>query len=352
MIFDVNKNIFGLDISDRALRLVQLKKSGNKIILASYNALEIPADVIAGGEIKQEEKLAELIKKLVKTANGKKIKTKNTVTVLPETKTFIKVIDVPSVGNDEELAEIIKEEIKNHIPLSSDEIYLDWQILAKQSGSTKVLIGAAPKYIVDSYFSVIEKSGLVPYALEIESAAIVRSLFAKDDKTAKIIVDFGAVRTGLIIYSQKAIPFTITLPISGNKITDTIATTLKLDPLKAEKAKIVCGLDPKKCEGALLKILLKPIQSIADQIKKAIIFYKSNFSINNEISEVILCGGGANFSNIDKILAEKLNLTVKIGNPLTNIAKTKKIKIPPDKILSYTTAIGLALRAFQKKDVI
>ncbi len=348
---DLNKNIFGLDISDRALRLVQLRKNGNKIILRSYNDIAVPADIVNHGEIIQEDKLIKLLNQLVTSAKGGKINTRNIITVLPESKTFIKVIEIPSTDK-ENLPGVIDEEIKNHIPLSRDEIYLDWQILNQTSDSINVLIGAAPKNIVDSLTSTLEKGGLVPYIFEIEATAITRSLIKKDDQKAKIIIDFGAVRTGLIIYDHSTIPFTVSLPISGNKITETIAKTLNLDIKDAEKAKIVCGLDSKKCEGALLKILLKSIEDLTRQINKAMVFYQTNFPKGNQISEVILCGGGANFSDIDKVLSEKLKIPVKIGNPFTNIARSKKSIIPADKILSYTTAIGLALRAWQKKDLI
>lgn len=356
MILDLNKNTFGLDISDQALRLTQFKKEGKKLILRSYKEVGVPAEIITNGEIKQEEKLIELIKKLINSAEGKKITAKNVVAVLPETKTFIKVIKIylpkKERSKEKDLSELVKKEIINHIPLSPDEIYLDWQILKENPDSIQLLVGAAPKNIVESYSAVLEKSGLSPYVLEIEAAAIIRSLIDTNDKKAKIIIDFGAVRTGLIVYDHQTVQFTVSLPISGNKITETIAKTLKLDYKKAEKAKIVCGLDPSKCEGALLKILLGPIDELARQIQKSIIFYQTNFPNNTPITEIVLCGGGANFSKIDKVLSEKLNLPVKIGNPFTNATQTKKIAIPPSKALSYTTAIGLALRAWQKKDLI
>lgn len=356
MVYSSNKNIFGVDIGDQALRLVQLEKIGKLIHLRSYNEVIIPSTIVNNGKVENEEKLSKLFSQLAKTAQGKKINTKNIITVLPESKTFIKVIEVDNVNgyNKTNIKPIIEEEIKRHVPMLLEEIYLDWQILSETSSSIKIVIGAVPKNIVDYYLAIIERSGLIPYVFEVEAAAITRCLIPKNDTTqqARIIIDFGAVRTGLILYDHKTVQFTISLPISGNKITETIAQTLKIDLEKAEKAKIVCGLDSQKCEGALLKILLEPIDALTEEIKKAITFYQNNFKGINQISEIILCGGGANFSNIDKILNEKLNIPVKIGNPFTNISQTKKIAFPSNKILSYTTAIGLALRVFEKKNLI
>jgi type IV pilus assembly protein PilM len=346
MISDLNQKVIGLDISDRALRLVQLKNVGKKIFLHAFNEVEIPAGIINNSEIQTEKKnkLTALLNQLLKSAYGRKIKTKNVIAVLPEQKTFIKVISVDSI-NQIELPNLVVEEIKNHIPLSIEEIYFDWQIIEQKNNKSNIVIGAAPINTVNSYLDILESSNLTAYALEIEASAIIRSLLSQDDQKAKIIIDFGAVRTGLIVYDHKTVQFTVSLPISGNKITETIAQTLHLDANQAEKSKIVCGLDPEKCEGALLKILTKPIDNLTAQIKKAMAFYRSNFSESQKIEEIILCGGGANFSKIDQILSQNLKIPVKIGNPFINLSPAK-INIPDKQKLSYTTAIGLALRPF------
>ncbi len=350
MAISFGQEFFGIDISNGALRLIQLNKSGKKNIITAYNELVLPTDIIVNGEISDEKKLIEQIKKLIKTTRH--LKGKKVISVLPETKTFIKVIETATPINKDDYQKLIEEEIINHIPLSLEEIYLDWQIVEKKNNRTKILIGAAPKNIIESYFAVLEKSDLSPYVLEIEAAPIIRSLIEKKDAQPKIIIDFGAARSSLIVYDHQTVQFTVSLPISGNQITQTIAKTLKLDDKKAEEAKIICGLDPQRCEGALLRILLQPIDDISKHVKKSLAFYKSNFSESNEITEVLLCGGGANFININKILSEKLNMTVKLGNPLTKIKTIKKNHLPKDKILSYTTAIGLALRTFDKKTLL
>ena len=351
MLFNPKKNIFGLDISDRALRLVQLKKKGKKIFLNSYNDLTLPPNIIVNGEIKNSDEFGKYLDQLVKTVRGKKLIGKDIITVLPETKTFIKVIRITR-PSEENLPDLIKEEVKKHIPLSAEEIYLDWQILNHNNQTTEILIGAAPKAVVDSYLSTLTEHGFTPYAFEIEAAAVVRSLVLDNDHQSKIIIDFGATRSGLIVYEQEAIQFEVSLPIPGNKITETIAKILNLSWEEAEKAKIICGLDIQKCDGALRKILLKPIQDLADQIKETTSFYKTNSPGSNPISEVIICGGGANFTQIDQVLSQNLGLSVKIGDPLIKINQTRKISIPKDKVLSYCSAIGSALRAFQKKDFI
>src|SRR3989344_9657207 len=101
MIFDLDKNIFGLDISDRALRLIQLKKKGKKTVLSSYNEIVIPEGIITNGVIIDENNLIKLLHQLITTVKGDKINTKKVISVLPETKTFIKVIEITPIEKEE-----------------------------------------------------------------------------------------------------------------------------------------------------------------------------------------------------------------------------------------------------------
>ena len=65
-----------------------------------------------------------------------------------------------------------------HIPYSMDEIYFDWQLLNvfDKKGENDILAGAAPIQTVDTYLSALKSAGLIPVVLEIEAAAIMRSL--------------------------------------------------------------------------------------------------------------------------------------------------------------------------------
>ncbi|MBU4332120.1 type IV pilus assembly protein PilM [Patescibacteria group bacterium] len=380
---------FGLDISDLSLKLVALEKklfsrakneSKSRVAVASYNQIAVPEGFFEQGEIKKPDKIIHLIHKLVDGAKGKKIATKYVISVLPETKTFIKLIEIPSSTPDGERQSAVDEEIKNHIPVPIDEMYVDWQYVDEPMAAKfeipkkekiKILVGVAPQKIVEDYSNILIKAGLKPLALEIESAAISRCLTPEAKNLtpdfAQMIIDFGATRTSLLIYDQGTIQFTTSIPFSGEKITQAIAEKLKISHEEAEKSKIVCGLDPKKCRGALKKIIHPNIAQMLSKIEGAIDFYNDQFQQSNEVKKIILCGAGANFKNLDKIIKEKLGVKTEIASPLSQLAKningkhflliprkkkgiTDNVQIPPQEILSYTTAIGLALRGILIED--
>ena len=273
---------------------------------------------------------------------------------MPETKAFIKVIEIPIVA-EEKIPDTINKEIKNHFPFSPDEVYLDWQKIIDYNLSDdkiKILTSIAHKEIVDSYTELLLDSGLKPFALEIESSAICRALLPEeinfedkqnDLRAGTAIIDIGATRTSLVFYDSGTIQFTTSIPFSGRQITEKIAEKLKFTPKEAETAKIKCGLDDKKCQGILRKILYEDIGEMTTKIKNSLLFYHKHFKENNPIKKIILCGGGANFKNINKIIENELKIKTELANPLINI-KAGDIKLPIEATLGYTTAIGLALR--------
>lgn len=356
---------FALDIGELTLKLIQLKKVGGVIKLVSFSEVDLPEECIKNGEIKNQEQFKRSLSLLLKSINGKRIKTKNLISVLPEPKTFIKWIKVEASVEelkqkkyqDGELVipEIIIRETEEHIPLPIKEVYLDWQVIGGSIDSTEILIGVASKNIVNNYLESLKYCGFEVVALEIESVAIIRSLFPLSKPLAtsgaKIIIDFGLLGTSLIIYAQNNIKFTVSLPISSKILTNALSQKLKIPFDKAEKAKVICGLDSNKCQGVVKEILSDEINQLIQKIKEAINFYKDHFIDVQEINEIIICGGGSNLVGLDELLASALGKSVKKADPLINIRKAHK-NFTPDHSLRFTTTIGLALRAIYDKDLV
>ncbi|MFH1460958.1 MAG: type IV pilus assembly protein PilM [Patescibacteria group bacterium] len=347
---------FGLDLSNLSLKLAQIKKKNGDLSLVSFVKEDIPQGVIEEGEIKKDKELAIILKNALKKVKGESLNTPKVVCNLPEEKIFIRVIQLPKM-KEEELEQAVHWEAEAHIPLGIDEVYLGFQVIkpmVNHLDHLDVLIAATPRPLVDKYLSCLKQSGLEPIALEPESLAVVRSLIAKDELKPSIIVDLGATGTNFVIYSAQAIRFTSHIRISGQMINQTIAENLKVSLKEAEQLKIKVGLDKTQEKGKIYQSLEPVINDLAKQIKDYILFYQEHATHvhgpDGAIAQVVLCGGDSLLTDLPSVLAEKINLPVKIGDPLINLSEKKaSIKIPfssKKEILAYTTAIGLALRDF------
>lgn len=366
--FSLKNEAFGLDISDLSLKTVFLRKKKGFFELAAFGERKLKPGIVEDGEIKNEKKLAEIIKEAIKNPKRGKIQTKYVIVSLPEKKSFLEIIQMPKL-REEELKSAILYEAENYIPLPVHEVYLDYQVIPPVYESSKkinILLAAIPKKIADSYLSTLKLAGLFPLAFEIESLAIARALIKNEIADSPVfLIDIGATKSIFVIFSGYSVRFSFSSPISSNTFTQAIAKNLNISFEKAEKIKIEQGLAEKfkvklkekdmifeEMKGTIFEILVPPLVDFVQQIKKCLEYYKThtenNYLVPTEkgISKILLSGGGANLKGLPFFLSLELKTPVQLADPLVNLRKDiKEIRdLPPSEFLKYTTAIGLALR--------
>jgi type IV pilus assembly protein PilM len=366
----LKQEAFGLDVSDLSLKIANLKKKGDKFYLVSFGEAVIPKGIIEGGEIKDEDSLSNIIKEGIRNVKGQNLKMKYVVCSLPEEKSYLAVIQMPKM-KEEELKGAIRFEAENYIPLPIEEVYLDFQIiqpLYNHLDHFDILISAIPKKIVDPYLSTLKKAGLKPLALEIESLAIVRALIKNEVSYFPILlIDLGATRSSFIIFSGTSLRFTSSIPISSQMFTEAISKNLKVDLIIAEELKRKCGIKSltkihlkektgdTKLEKEIIEdkrifeALIPALTDLVEQIRTHISYYQSHAGHEHlpsnvkEIKRILLCGGGANLKGLSQFLLKELKIKTEIADPWVNIQRGI-LEMPLEKSLSYTTALGLALR--------
>jgi len=365
---------FGLDISDLSLKIVKLKRRGKFLTLASFGEAQIKPGIIKEGEIKDEEKLAETIKEAIKKVKGERIKTKYVVASLPEEKSFLQVIQMPKMP-EEDLKSAIIYEAENYIPLPIEQVYLDSQIVPpvyNHLDHFDILLAALPKKTVDPYLASLKKAGLQPKALEIESLSIVRALIKDEVSTVPILlIDLGATRTSFIVFSGHSLKFTSSIPVSSQNFTEIISKNLGVSLTEAERLKIRYGLEEKvelkikdkktkitKEKGKIFETLVPALVDLVQQIKKHLAYYQSHASHEHLppdgkiVSKILLCGNGANLKGLTELLTLELKISVELANPWVNILsqdQRERLELPLEKSLGYTTALGLALRGIKER---
>ncbi|MEA3421901.1 MAG: pilus assembly protein PilM, partial [Acidobacteriota bacterium] len=99
--FEINPQSFGLDISEKSVRIIKLKKKKGDLELASFGKTKIPTGVIKKGKIKDKEKLVNIIKKALKEINGEKIRTKYVISSLSEQSSFLDILKIPILDETE-----------------------------------------------------------------------------------------------------------------------------------------------------------------------------------------------------------------------------------------------------------
>lgn len=350
-IISFEPRFFGLDLSDLSIKIFQVERIGQIDRIRSFCSLPIARGNMEDGKIINKEKVAEIIREAIRKAGPKKINTRKVICSLPESNIFLRVISIPKIGK-EEAGEAIKWETEANIPLSIEEVYLDWQFLEDDPENSpnkqSVLTVAVSKKVVDDFMETLELSGLEVYDLEIESIASARSLVSSAEKKENIslIVDIGAKRTSFIMVEGNVPCFTSSIPFSSENINDTISKKMNINEKEAEEVKIAFGIENFNKDNPIFNSIKYLLENLVVEIEKTSDFYVVMSKTPKEIKKIILCGGGSNLKGIVDYLSQRLGKEVVLGDPLVNLNLEKKEldKINKENCIGYATVIGLAIK--------
>ncbi len=348
-----NLNAFGIDFSDRSIKVAQIKKNNNRLQLYAYGREDIPKGLIVDGEIKEPGEIIRLIKKTLSNSKINPIKSKLAIYSIPEPKGFIRVMEIKKVA-EKDIEDVVRYEAQQLFPINIEESYLDWQILPdenNQKETMKILIAVVSQKLVDSYSAVLKDAGLKPVAAEIESIAITRSLTNKNQSSRPILViDLGRDRTSFIIFKNPAVQFTASIPVCGEEIIKAVSKRMDISERKSEKIIKECGLVFKDDCKDVYRAIQPSLYEMIKYISKLINFYKEHYKSEADIAKVIICGGEAKIPGMSSFLSLRVKKEVEKGNPWINITSSNK-KEPPlsrNESMVFVTVLGLALRGVEE----
>jgi len=360
-------DFFGLDISDGSLKYAYIQRGVFGDRIAAFGESKIPQGLIVNGEIKNRSAVAAVVRKALSGAN---YLPKFVVASLPDSKTFMKLLNV-NTSEHESIKESIEHELSNHIPIPIDQLVYDYSIVdnpsrkkrnhrvSPQNASTaretmiRVLVGACDSLSVNEYGAMIREAGYHPVAFEVEAQATARAILSNADVSrdiakATVVIDWGETQATIMFFAGGTLVFSASSAISGREVTRKIAEKLSLDIEQAEQAKRICGLDPKKCKGIVKQYLTEYIAKLIAEVQRGLAYYTTHIAPRGNIVAVFLVGGGSNLKHLDREIERGLNLgvTPTYGDVFKNLPTIRNAHVlPPSKRVSFATAIGLAMRA-------
>jgi type IV pilus assembly protein PilM len=344
-------NPFGLDISERTIKIIQLAKQKGNYFPSALARVDIPTNLINNHVITNEEKLAALVSKAVNAARH--VASNYVVVNVPEAKSFVRIVTMPKMDM-EEIDNALPWELEQDIPVPIEQVYMDWQLVEETEDKIKVLAVAAPRDYIDAMINVLKLAKLTPVAFELESKSTARAAIGMEDKNQSVLlVDISSTATSFAVVSKEVLEYTSSIPTGGNAITEAIAQALSIPPKEAESIKLENGLLSDSKKGNVRQNIIPILDTIIDEVRNVIKYYEDHSLFKQPITKVILCGGGAKLNGIADYVTARLNVGVGksvghvlICDPWANVAEPNARAGFPDSSESqeYTTAIGLALR--------
>lgn len=355
------KSVLGIDISSSTIRLVQIGRSKGRAILETYGELNLgPYAGIEGARSTSlsPDKLSDALVDLMKEA---KTSTIECGVAIPLSSSLINIVQMPDVG-ESKLKDMVPIEVRKYIPVSIDEVMVDWRIVPQVEMQTRedverpkeeskvkkveVLTVAIHKETIDKYTEVIKRAGLRAGFFEVEVFSTIR-VALEEEFAPTMIVGLGAGTTKIYIVDRKILRESHIISRGSQEITVTLTKGLGVTLQQAEDMKKRYGVIQQGVGSDVGQISSLVIDAIFSEAQRIMFAYQRKYSRN--INCVVLTGGGSIMPGlIDRVrsilqtnvsLAESFN---KVETPafLNDVLK----QIGP----RFDVAIGAALRRLEE----
>lgn len=355
MLFFKPHKYLGIDIGTSSIKLVELKKEGNEIVLNTYGALKLSegqkdaekenTDILR----LSDKQLSDLLRQLLFASRAT---AKDAVFSVPVFASFVTLIDLPQMS-EREIAASLPYEARKYIPVPISEVQFNWSVLkpyeltggqpGPMADKMQVLIAAVPKDVIAKYKNIAQGAGLKA-EFEIETFSMTRALARIDmGQGAVIVADIGAKSTEICVIDEGLLRLSHNFETSGSNITQALSGALNLDLEKAEEMKMQKGIKSALAEKSAQDAILPLLDMIVFEIDRTNLNYQQR--TGRRAQKIILSGGTANLPGFVDYLSNHLGIAVTIANPFS------KISTPPvlDHVLreigpSLIVAVGLAKR--------
>jgi len=303
----------GLDIGTRFIKLVVVDYSSGEPLLKWAGLREISAP--------GEEIMATLIAELWKEG-CREIRTKEVVINLGLSPT-VQRLEFPSTLSDDEIKEAALLEVSQLIP-NLEEMESDLKLFRSEgTENIPVLFIAAPRTAVARRVGLVEKAGLAPLGMDIDSLALLNAVIQlreTEKGESLLIFNIGTSFTNLAMVKEGGIPFLRDIP-QGSK---------ELLPAPGDTSSPIKGIE------------------VLTQIERSMEYYRTRYKVE-KIDRILLTGGAVALPAVYEYFEENMQTSPKKWNPLLNIGHYREVpqlkQFAEKEGNHFSVALGLALRS-------
>jgi general secretion pathway protein L len=339
------QRIVGLDLGSYSIKVVhvQARGRGSEFEVVAFDEEPVPPPF--ENEDGQVAPLAERQQVALKELSGRgMLKGDVVVTGLPGDAAAVRTLRFP-FADARKIQQTLPFELESEIPFDIDDVVVSWAVLGRAlavdtEGEHDVLVAYARRELVVEHLAMLQEVGVDPRHVEFDALALddlYDGVFGAElaeptgsiatpsgtvietgpgaPASAVAMVDIGHKRTSVCILAEGRVVSAQTILHGGGDATRQLARELDLAPDEAERGKKkeafieVTGAVAQFPEQARVSDILKSAYApIARRLRQS--FQAAVTSCRVRVTKVVLTGGGSRILNLDRHLAEVLNVRV------------------------------------------
>ena len=339
-LFYKDKPIIGIDISNTGIKVMAI--DAKKWLVLGYGSIDLEPtkvkEALEGDGAYLIENLSTLLKdKIVGT-----LPSNHAVIGIPTSRTYSRTFSVPT-SLEKTLDDAVQTEADQYIPIPSNTLYIDHEIIERDKENLTVLMSAVSQSVVDSILHVVTEAGLRPILIEPSISAVARVLTnTEDGHLPTIIVDIGPAGTDIAVLDGGFVRVTGSAAIGGNTLTLAIAKKLNITLENAHQLKVLNGLNAGPRQQKITAALEPSLERIVVEVEKIMRYYNERISDDRKLEQLLIVGSGSNVPGIGEYFTNKLIMPARVASPWQRLDFGKLPEPAKQFRPRYITVAGLA----------
>jgi type IV pilus assembly protein PilM len=345
-----HKQLVGLSIGASELAAAVVVNNGRpKLVKAARRTL--PADVVASGEVRDPEVLAEEISTFFQEAD---LPRKNVRLGIGSSRTGVRVFERPAVDDPRQLANAIRFRAYETLPIPIEEAMLDYHVVEDATTPDRVLLAVAYRDLVDRFAATCMAAKIELVGIDIEAFALLRAVggepLASGERAeaARVAVSIGHDRTTVAVSDGRLCEFTRVLDWGGVRVTSAIERALEVDAAEADRVKrsidisSQASVDPAdEHTSKAVEAARREVHGLARELASSLHFYQDQPD-SLGFAEITITGGGAHLQGLAEQLEELIGISVRVADPFARVGSGHGIS-SGGQDGSLAVAIGLGI---------
>ena len=344
----------GLDIGRQYVKMVTAEKTKDGYRVLDAGSRLVPdANSAFDPEKIDRSHWVMAVRELFKQQSFNPKKAKSLITGIGGSSASIKQITTMEMPS-EELESAMTFEARKHIPMDGTDAVIDYQILGSNKQEVdKIDVGlvACTKGTLTNHMDLLKECGLKAGIVDVNPIAMSNAFsFVKNmpEDGLVVMLDIGAVSSGLVVYGINQQFFTRDLPIGSHHFVKELSEKKEIGYTQAQDSLFKEGIlasktqtDDVSQEGSVSLAERTVYDSLVEDMRRSLRFYAKQTG-QSFFLKIFLSGGGASTLGLAEFVNQKLNIECAVFDPFENVEGKEKLSISNPS--QFTTALGLGIR--------
>jgi type IV pilus assembly protein PilM len=345
----------GLDISDNSVKMLQVRRQGDKLAVIAADEFELGHEECEDEESAREAIIAG-IKEILASGRFEK---REVVSCLPSSKLIIKSLRIDAF-EEKEIEKTLNSGIIDRFGLRADtheiRFFSAGTIHQGEEIKNEIVIFAVDKKFLRKHIEMLESAGLTLVSIDTVPCALFRSLQRSlrrtvDQEKANVFVDVGSSHTTMLIGKAGEIIFAKQIDIAGEQINKQVASRLGIGIEEAIhlRSKLRNEVESQEIEPAMRQIVIDSMYSVIDELAREISLCFKYYAVTfrgQRPNQVIFAGGEAYEQTLINALRRHLGIEIEVTEPLKGF-DLSNVEFPGDKramLCEWAVATGLCFK--------